>query len=453
MASKFLGTELLLKTVGRQFHKIKEHRGKNGSTKISMHDAAMSGLAVFMLKFASLLKFDETRRDAIKKNNLRKLFNINDIPSDTQLRDILDPVNPKNFEKAYSAVHGALQQSGKLQEFKFLGYYCAAIDGTQIFGSTDISCPHCLTREHEKAETSYHHQLLGASIVSPHISQVIPLYPEAIVHQDGSSKNDCELNATKRFIPNLKRLHPHLPFLILQDAIGANSVNINFILAHGYQYIINAKPTSLKYLFDQFHFNWQHGLAQSYEHSIIIGDKVKKKVTYRFNWINQLELVKSDPLKTNLLLFSETIEYCNPSQDKKNIGNKVTNFSWVTSLTINIGNVHDIMLAGRRRWAIENENYQTLKKETNYNFEHNYGHGKSYLCTNFAILAVLAFLIDQAREIGCVRFKKALSKERTRSELWESIRYYCKEIALNSWEHLHQFLCREIRLVAEVNSC
>jgi hypothetical protein len=453
MASKLLGTELILKTVGTQFLKIKEHRAKNGNIKISMQDAAMSGLAVFILKFPSLLQFNNARDSLLIKNNLRNLFGIKEVPSDTQLRDILDLVGPKSFEKAYSAVHGALRQSGKLEEFKFLGYYCTAIDGTQNFASTDVSCPYCLKKEHKNDDTSYHHQLLGASIVSPKIAQVIPLFPEAIVHQDGSKKNDCELNAAKRFLPNLKRLHPHMPFLILQDAIGANSVNINLILEQGFQYIINAKPTALNYLFDQFHFNRHHSLTESYESSTIIGVKVKKKVTYHYQWLNQVELVKSSPLKTNLLVYRETIEYCDPSQDKRKVGTQVTNYSWITGLTIEQANVNDIMLAGRRRWAIENETFQTLKQETLYNLEHNYGHGKLHLCTNFAVLAVLAFLIDQAREIGCVRFKKALSLKTSRLLFWQTVRFYSREIWIKSWEQLHQFLCREKNLGGEENTC
>ncbi len=47
--------------------------------------------------------------------------------------------------------------------------------------------------------------MLGACIVHPDQSNVIPLCPETIQNGDSSSNNDCEGNATKRFIENFKR--------------------------------------------------------------------------------------------------------------------------------------------------------------------------------------------------------------------------------------------------------
>jgi hypothetical protein len=52
--------------------------------------------------------------------------------------------------------------------------------------------------------------MLGACIVHPDQSNVIPLCPELIQNTDGSEKNDCERSASKRFIEDLKREHPHL---------------------------------------------------------------------------------------------------------------------------------------------------------------------------------------------------------------------------------------------------
>jgi len=51
---------------------------------------------------------------------------------------------------------------------------------------------------------SYYHQLLGAVIVHPDRDQVLPLFPEAITHQDGATKNDCEANASKRLLKQLR---------------------------------------------------------------------------------------------------------------------------------------------------------------------------------------------------------------------------------------------------------
>ena len=57
---------------------------------------------------------------------------------------------------------------------------------------------------------------------------------------------------------------------------------------------------------------------------------------------------------------------------------KVICFSWVTDIEITRENVYDIMRAGRARWRIENETFNTLKKQ-GYNLGHNYGLGKKHL--------------------------------------------------------------------------
>ena len=73
------------------------------------------------------------------------------------------------------------------------------------------------------------------------------------------------------------------------------------------------------------------------------------------------------------------------------------------------------MRAGRRRWAIENETFNTLKAQNGYNFEHDYGHGKNYLADVFPTLAMLAFLIDQVQLLCCGRFQKARDYKKRKS--------------------------------------
>ena len=52
--------------------------------------------------------------------------------------------------------------------------------------------------------------------------------------------------------------------------------------------------------------------------------------------------------------------------------------------------VTKVMRAGRTRWMIENETFNTLKTQ-GYNLEHNYGHGKQHLATNLAMLCFWPF--------------------------------------------------------------
>ena len=54
-------------------------------------------------------------------------------------------------------------------------------------------------------EVGYYHQLLGAVMAaSGPTSECYLSFPEAITHQDGATKNDCEMNASKRLLPQLR---------------------------------------------------------------------------------------------------------------------------------------------------------------------------------------------------------------------------------------------------------
>ena len=51
----------------------------------------------------------------------------------------------------------------------------------------------------------------------PDKRQVIPLMPEEIRNTDGNIKQDCEINAAKRLIPEIKKDHPQLGLIIVGD--------------------------------------------------------------------------------------------------------------------------------------------------------------------------------------------------------------------------------------------
>jgi hypothetical protein len=113
-----------------------------------------------------------------------------------------------------------------------------------------------------------------------------------------------------------------------------------------------------------------------------------------------------------------------------------TTFTWVTDIVITKANAMELMLAGRKRWAIENETFNTLKNQ-GYNFEHSYGHGSKNLATNFAFLMMMAFLIDQVQEMCCPMFKKVLVKMGSKKMLWDEIQSLFRRCIIKSnWECL-----------------
>ena len=67
------------------------------------------------------------------------------------------------------------------------------------------------------------------------------------------------------------------------------------------------------------------------------------------------------------------------------------------------------MRAGRARWKVENETFNTLRNQ-GYHFEYNFGHGKHFLASVFSKLMMLTFLIDQIQGMCCELFQQAQEK-------------------------------------------
>lgn len=392
-------------------------RPNSKQPKISIVDCLMSGLAVFALKCASLLQFDRQKKEEATEHNLRTLYGIAKAPCDTYLRERLDTVDPATIRPAFTGIFSLLQRNKVLENYQYLDEgYCISVDGSGHFASGEISCPNCCAK-HCKHGVVYYHQVFQGALVHPENNIPIPLCPEPILKEIDQEKNDCELNAAKRFFQDLRREHPHLKIVILSDAIGANGPYIKSILSHSMSYIIGATPTGNTSL-----FQFIKGIAL---------DKLEcmdeaKGIRRTCEFINNIPLNHShNDLNVNLLIYRET----------ELVTGITKTWSWITNIEIKPSNAFKIMRAGRARWKIENETFNTLKNQ-GYNLEHNFGHGNKHLCTVFAMLTLLAFLIDQAQQLLCSYFGAALAKCKSKIGLWHHMRAFFTTHFICSWEDL-----------------
>jgi hypothetical protein len=400
------------------FATIPDPRGED--VDIPLTDALMSAFAMFSLKAPSLLAFDKERAEG----NLHTIYGIERVPCDTHMREILDLISPKVLRPVFTSVFRQLQRGKALESMEFLdGHYLLALDGTGYFSSQTIHCASCLHKVHRNGAITYFHQMLGAAIIHPDLRAVIPLMPEPIVNQDGTAKNDCERNAAKRFIAKLRKDHPHLRFIVTEDSLSSNAPHIETLHAHGLRYILGVKDGDHAFLFEQVQAADQAGRVTAYErHDRAAG------VIHRFRFVNDLPLNASHPnVRVNF------IEYWEMGQ------NKVQHFSWVTDLRVSTRNVYHLMRGGRARWKIENETFNTLKNQ-GYNFEHNYGHGEQHLSVVFAMLMMLAFLVDQTQQLCCALLQAVWAKLGSKRLLWERMRALFYDYALQSMRQLLETL-------------
>lgn len=409
---KHLSAQGLLEEIRSSFSRISE-KPKKRANQYTLVDCLMSGLAVFGLKSPSLLDFDQSREEENVRYNLKQLYGVERAPCDTQLRKRLDEVKPGLLGRAYKAGLRALQRGKVLPLFEFLdGYYLVSNDGTGVFESDKIHCKNCCKKTHRDGRVSYHHQVMSSVLVHPEQSVVVPMFSEPILKRDGRKKNDCERNASKRLLTKLRRMHPQLKMIIVEDALHSNAPHIRLLGKLHYHYLIGAKPKDHAWLFDWVNASPCQKLSLQ-----------SRGKSYALRWCNNAPLNESNEgLRVNFLECCET----DPTGEQRI-------FTWVSDIPITSGNAYLLMRGARARWKIENETFNTLKNQ-NYHFEHNFGHGEKQLSCVMAHLMQLAFMVDQLQQLCCPHFQKALSKCYNKRRLWERMRHFMYHARIDCWE-------------------
>lgn len=419
---KHLRFDALVTTLAERFSSLSDERI---APDISLSDALLSALAMFSLKDPSLLAFDKRRHDP--DSNLHRLYHIQNIPSDSQLRDILDPVSPEALRPCFTDIFRQLQRGKALEDFTFAdGHYLIATDGVQFFSSQTIHCEHCLKTEHRDGTVTYKHQMLGAILIHPDQKVVIPLMPEPIVLQDGSNKNDCEQNAFKRFLPHFRRDHPNLAVILTADDLASKAPHIRACQRYNARFLFVAKPSDHTFLFQQVEAAWEAGQVEV----LTLWDKETKTLRH-YRWFKHVPLNES-----NTDLFVKVMEYWEIQE-----GQIVYANSWVTDWDVTSENVAWLVRGGRAKWKIENETFNTLKNQ-GYHYEHNFGHGQQHLANVFAMVMMLAFLVDQTQQLCCALFQAAWAKVGSKTQWWERVRHLFFSFRFETMAELYEALVR-----------
>jgi hypothetical protein len=417
---KHLSPDALYWRMHRLFQDVPDQRGERTT---ALADALMSGFALFALKDPSLLAFDQRRKQ--DDHNLQFVFHIGGVPCDTQMREVLDPLDPEQLRPVFRDIFAQLAQGKVLEEMLFLDdFYLLALDGTEYFSSSEVHCQQCLCKKRHTGEIVYHHSLLGAVLVCPQRREVIPLMPEPILRQDGQTKNDCERNALARWLTKFRQDHPHLRVIATLDALYANAPVIGDLSKALVPWIIRVKEDDHAFLFAQVRQRAQAGQVEDF--SLVGSDGVHR----HFRLARDLPLNESHPeVRVDFLAEDEM----------QGDGKYRTALIVDPVLRLCRERAETVMWGGRSRWKVENETFNTLKNQ-GYHLEHNYGHGHQNLSVVLAMLMMLAFLVDQTSQLCCALFTAAWEKCGSKRALWEGVREIFHRFSVESMAEIYAAL-------------
>jgi hypothetical protein len=434
-----LNFESIMQQLQATFQELPDYRrGKNSQYEVK--DAAAGAFSVFFMQSPSFLAHQRDLQRKQGRNNAATLFGVEQVPSDAQIRNLLDPIAPAYLRTCYWALYEQLQAAGYLrQHVGYANTLLCAMDGTHYFSSQKIHCENCTV--HMRGEQPhYSHAAVTPVLVAPGQSSVITLEPEFILPQDGSDKQDCEQQAVKRWLArNAQRFEPWR-LTVLTDDLHSHQPFCSLLLQHQCHFILTCKPDSHPTLYQEIEL-----LGKLNE----IGQQRIRQWNGRFSEVWHCRYANRLPLRSGEdALF---VNWCEVRIVHEQTGELLYHNAFITSHALNEQNVKAILTSGRTRWKIENENNNVLKNY-GYHLAHNYGHGKHFLSAILVMLNLLAFLVHTLLALTSRHYQLIRQELGSRRTFFDDLRTLTRYFVFTSWSHLLDFMATQLELQSEPDS-
>lgn len=409
------------------FEKLPDYRpGVN--TQYEIKDAAVAAFSVFFTQSPSFLASQRLLQNRKGKSNLGKLFGVSKIPTDTQIKNLIDPLSPELIYPVFTKAAELVAEAGVLEKYQnYAGQLLIANDGTQTISSEKISCQNCSQRQLKNGKTQYFHSAILPVIVKAGEPKVLPLSPEFITPQDGHEKQDCERAATKRWVKRNAKAFKGWKYTMLGDDLYSNQPMCETFLGAELNFILVSKPETHIELYKTVDFLAGNGLVEEVEERHWNGRFYEN---YRYRFVNEVPLREKDPLQVNWLEITVI---------REDTGEQVYHNSFVTNHKVTTKNVILLARDGRTRWKSENETNNILKNH-GYHLEHNFGHGNAYLANFLATLNLLAFLFHTILNLLDEHYRILRKTLVTRRDFFNDLRALLRYMVFESWHSLMLFM-------------
>lgn len=396
-------------------------------------DAALGAFAVFFTQSASFLAYQRDMQRAHGHNNAQSLFGIEQVPSDPQIRNLLDPIAPEHFADPFWRVFEQLREGDDLRAYQgHLGQWLCALDGTEYFSSQKIHCGQCTVRVSNE-RTYYSHTLVAPLIVAPDESHVIALEPEFVQPQDGAEKQDCELRAAERWLRRNARHFAPGSVTLLGDDLYCHQPFCELVVTTGWHFAFTCKPTSHAALYQEVELlTAAGGVAEQSERHVVGGHPQ----VWRYRYATHLPL-RADPHPMYVNWCEVTIT--SPTDEL------LYHNAWATDHPLTAATLHAFVGAARTRWKSENENNNVLK-HYGYHLEHNFGHGKCYLAQNLVMLNLLAFLFHTVLALCDEQYQRVRAELAVRQTFFHDVQALTRYLYFDSWPALIAFMFTQLEL-------
>lgn len=386
------------------FERIKEIEDCRNKSEYELVELIVACIFMMMIKSGSRNAFNNYKNTEAFEDNYYKLFKMR-IPHMDTVNNVMCKLAEEELELLKAHMIRTLVIKKVLHKFRlFNEYFMIAIDGTGIISSSERHCEHCLTKTSKSGKTTYFHNVLEAKLICSN-GFAISLMTEWIENPEGNfDKQDAELKAFLRLAPKLHKMHPRLPICITADGLYPNQTFFSVCKKYNWRYIVTFKDGNLPSVQDEVRILKEITSDNSCDQTKVIK---KNRICSEYTWINGIEY------KGFLVNWIECIETTKQIETKEE---EIHCFVHLTDMDIGGDKAAQISQAGRLRWKIENEGFNTQKNQ-GYNLKHKFSRVNLTAAKNYYQCIQIAHLINQLM-IFSKEFQGLLKGKVTIKHLW-----------------------------------
>ena len=356
-----------------------------------------SGKVILMTRILSSVFYISSMRKSSEEFNSDKVIQnigylcneeLEELPYWETINNYLKRINPDELQNIIIELVKRLIRSRAFEEGRIRNrYWQIVMDGTGLCSSRKELDGKSLYKVYNKGTeekyTEYLYYVLEAKLILRE-NVVVSIMTE-FVDNEGKEleKQDCELTAAKRLMKRLKEEFSMLPICISADSLYASETILKECKEKGWKYLLRFKEGSVPSIYEEY-----ESLKKYKENE---GSEVRngKKIS----WNHETE-IDYRGYSVNFVEYREEEEAPKEKEEKGKAAEK--KFYFITDLPIKKGQAVEVAEYGRRRWKIENEGFNTQKRQ-GYNLEHRYSH--NYQATkNHYYLIQIGHMIAQIIE-------------------------------------------------------
>ncbi len=355
----------------------------------SMRYLVFSEMLMFLSEGKSQ-RFTETAyKDTNYMENISTMIKekVREIPDAEIYTDVFSEIDKEEIRRFQYKIMNHILRSKFFSQNKVMGKYNCPLDGTRFQkGHYEISKD--WLSQTKEGKTTWYLSMLDLKIVAN--GMAISLMSEMINNGDkklpGETeedikkkseekiKQDCELNASKRLLPEVRKYYPRLPIRVIADSLYPSKELIEICEELMIEYIFVLKDKKIPTLMEEFLTlvslpEGERMLVEQAEKTILI--LWENNIDYRGKKVNVIREI---------------------TRNKKT--GKDTIWMWITNREITKRNVLTIIRCGKARDYIENQGFREQKITSGIELEHVYSKNKNAINVIYIIIQLTHMILQ-----------------------------------------------------------